>query len=116
IRSDRNSAFGNQFKRVYYPKVAVSYVISDEDFFPKGSFLNSLRLRSALGAAGRQPGGNDAIAYFTPTTVSVDNADTPGLVFSALGNPNLKPERSQELELGFDANLLNVINLEFTYY
>ncbi len=116
IRSDRNSAFGNQFKRVYYPKVAVSYVISDEDFFPKGSFLNSLRLRSALGAAGRQPGGNDAIAYFTPTTVSADNADTPGIIFSALGNPNLKPERSQELELGFDANLLNVVNLEFTYY
>ena len=28
IRSDRNSAFGADFKTVFYPKVAVSYVLA----------------------------------------------------------------------------------------
>lgn len=117
VRSDRNSAFGNLYDRVYYPKFAVSYVLSDEAFFPKSSTLSSLRLRGAWGASGRQPGANDALLFFSPLTTNVDNQDTPGLVLSALGNPLLKPERSQELELGFDAALLNNrVNLEFTYY
>ena len=117
VRSDRNSAFGNLYDRVYYPKFAVSYVLSDEAFFPKSSTLSSLRLRGAWGASGRQPGANDALLFFSPLTTNVDQQDTPGLVLSALGNPLLKPERSQELELGFDAALLNNrVNLEFTYY
>jgi TonB-linked SusC/RagA family outer membrane protein len=117
VRSDRNSAFGNQYKRIYYPKFAVSYVLSDEPFFPKATALSSLRLRGAWGSSGRQPGPNDALLFFSPLTSSVDNLDSPALVLSALGNPTLKPERSQELELGFDATLArNRINLEFTYY
>ena len=117
VRSDRNSAFGNLYDRVYYPKFAASYVLSDEAFFPKSSTLTSLRLRGAWGASGRQPGANDALLFFSPLTTNVDQQDTPGLVLSALGNPLLKPERSQELELGFDAALLNNrVNLEFTYY
>lgn len=116
VRSDRNSAFGSQFKRVYYPKVAASYVISDESFFPRGIF-SSLRLRSAFGSSGRQPGGTDAIPFFTPATVSYDNVDSPGLVVTALGNSNLKPERSQEFEAGFDASFANgTVNFELTYY
>jgi TonB-linked SusC/RagA family outer membrane protein len=117
IRSDRNSAFGEAFDRVYYPKLALSYVISDEGFFPKGTFLNSLRLRGAYGASGRQPGANDALLFYTPTTTFVDEADTPGLVLSALGNADLKPERTQEVELGFEASMLNGrLNTEFTFY
>ena len=117
VRSDRNSAFGNQYKRVYYPKFAVSYVLSDEPFFPKAGVLSSLRLRGAWGSSGRQPGPNDALLYWLPGTVKLDGVDTPGLVLSALGNKTLKPERSQELELGFDAALArNRVNLEFTYY
>ena len=117
MRSDKNSAFGKSFKRVYYPKASLSYVLSDEPFFPKTSFLSSLRVRAAFGASGRQPGPNDALLFFSPTTTNVDNADTPGLVLSALGNPTLKPERSQEVEAGFDMSLgNNRVNLEFTFY
>jgi TonB-linked SusC/RagA family outer membrane protein len=117
VRSDRNSAFGNLYKRVYYPKVALSYVLSDEPFFPKGGIVSSLRLRGAWGASGRQPGPNDAIFFFGPGTAHVDGVDAPALTVSALGNSSLKPERSQELELGFDASLAgNRLNLEFTYY
>jgi TonB-linked SusC/RagA family outer membrane protein len=117
VRSDRNSAFGTNFKRVYYPKASLSYVISDESFFPTGSVLSSLRLRGAYGASGRQPGGNDAIPFLTPATSNVDGADTPGLVFAALGNPDLKPERTAEVEVGFDAGLFdNSVNLEVTLY
>jgi len=117
VRTDKNSAFGHNFQRVYYPKASISYVISDEPFFPRSDVLSSLRFRGAYGASGRQPGPNDANFFFTARTANVDNTEIPGLVVSALGNPDLKPERTAELELGFDASLAkNRVNLEMTYY
>ena len=35
---------------------------------------------------------------------------------SSLGNPDLKPERGKEVELGFEAGVLNRLTLDFTYY
>jgi TonB-linked SusC/RagA family outer membrane protein len=117
VRSDRNSAFGVNYQRVYYPKIALSYVISDEPFFPKSGFLTSARLRGAFGASGRQPGGNDAIPFLIPATANLDAVDTPSLILSALGNPDLKPERTQEIEAGFDVGFMNGnMSLEVTAY
>ncbi len=117
LRTDKNSAFGQNFKAVYYPKLSVSYLISQESFFPTFSWLNSLRVRGALGASGVQPGTTDALRYFSPGTSNVDGVDQAAIVFSAIGNPNLKPERARELELGFDADLLSQrVHLEVTGY
>src|SRR2546425_13026992 len=103
LRADNNSAFGANFKAVYYPKLSVSYVLSEEPFFPKWHWVNSLRLRGAIGASGVQPGTTDAARFFLGGTASVDGADTPALIFSAIGNPNLRPERAREYEFGGDA-------------
>jgi TonB-linked SusC/RagA family outer membrane protein len=117
LRADDNSAFGTNFKAVYYPKLSVSYVISEEPFFPKWAWLNSVRLRAAIGASGVQPGTTDALRFFEPRPASVDNQDNVALVFSALGNPDLKPERAREYEIGGDATLLDSrLNVELTYY
>ncbi|MGH7569121.1 MAG: SusC/RagA family TonB-linked outer membrane protein [Gemmatimonadales bacterium] len=117
LRVDDNSAFGAEFSAVYYPKLSVSYVISDEAFWPQGGWVNSLRLRGALGASGVQPGTTDALRFFAPTTANIEGTDTPVLVFSAIGNPDLKPERSRELELGLDATMFDSkVNFEFTFY
>ena len=117
LRTDKNSAFGHSFNRVYYPRASLSYVVSDEPFFPRSSVLSSLRFRGAYGASGRQPGPNDANFFLTSRTSNVDNVEIPGLQVSAIGNPALRPERTAELELGFDASLgSNRFNLEMTYY
>jgi TonB-linked SusC/RagA family outer membrane protein len=117
VRSDRNSAFGANFKTVFYPKVSVSWVASDEDFFPKFSWLNQLRLRTAYGASGVQPGTTDAVPYYSATTIVNESGDQPAVVITTLGNSNLKPERSTELELGVDGTFWNSrLSTEFTYY
>ena len=71
VRSDQNSAFGTNFQRVFYPKVSLSWIISDEAFFPKWSFVNQFRLRSAYGQSGVQPGATDALRTFTTATVAI---------------------------------------------
>jgi TonB-linked SusC/RagA family outer membrane protein len=123
-RTDQNSAFGTKFQRVVYPKASASYLISDESFFPKTNALSSLRLRGSFGASGVQPGSVTALQTFSSTTVSlatspvaVTGTDAPGLVAAALGNPDLKPERSSEKEFGFEAGLFKSrVNLDVTYY
>jgi TonB-linked SusC/RagA family outer membrane protein len=117
IRTDQNSAFGTNFQRVYYPKGSISWLASEESFFPTLSWLNSLRFRAALGAAGVQPGPNDADRTFQVATTSIAAVDLGGLQSNALGNSDLKPERSTELEAGFESQMFsNRINFEFTYY
>jgi TonB-linked SusC/RagA family outer membrane protein len=122
-RTDENSAFGTQFQRVLYPKASASYIISDESFFPHFDWLNQLRLRGAYGASGNQPGSTVALQTFNASTANVaaagatGGADTPGLIAAALGNPDLKPERSVESELGFETSVLNNrAHFDFTYY
>jgi TonB-linked SusC/RagA family outer membrane protein len=117
VRTDQNSAFGTNFQRVFYPKASVSWIASDETFFPRPSWLDQLRLRAAYGASGVQPGANDAIRFFEGATVNVNATDLPGVVYSEPGNQNLKPERSTEIEAGIDSRFFNNrVNLELTYY
>ncbi|HXI64540.1 MAG TPA: SusC/RagA family TonB-linked outer membrane protein [Gemmatimonadales bacterium] len=117
LRADDNSAFGANYKAVYYPKASVSWVISDEPFFPRWSWINSVRVRGALGFSGNHPGSTDALKFYAPKPANVDNADAASLVDSAIGNPNLKPERAREIELGGEATLLaSRLHVDFTYY
>jgi TonB-linked SusC/RagA family outer membrane protein len=117
VRSDRNSAFGADFETVFYPKLALSWVISDESFFPQLGFLNQLRLRSAYGASGVQPGTTDAVQFYSTTTVRGESGDQTGVTFTTIGNRDLKPERSTELELGVDGTFWNGrLTTELTYY
>jgi TonB-linked SusC/RagA family outer membrane protein len=116
LRTDQNSAFGTNFQRVFYPKASISWILSEEPFFPAYNWLNQFRLRASVGASGVQPGPNDALRTFRVVTTVIDGTDIAGLQSSALGNPNLKPERTTEFEGGFDTRLFDRVSFEATYY
>jgi len=113
VRADDNSAFGQNFDRVYYPKFAASWVISDEPFFEL-PWVNALKLRAAYGEAGKQPITYSALQTYGSATGPGDVATvTPQF----LGNPDLGPERSKEFETGFDVGALDDrLGFELTYY
>ena len=113
LRADGNSAFGEEFSAAYYPKLSGSWVISDADFFEVRN-VESLRLRTAWGRSGLQPDAFAATRTFDPITGAGDQpAVTPGNV----GNPDLRPEVGQEIEMGLDAAFAdNRISLELTHY
>jgi TonB-linked SusC/RagA family outer membrane protein len=117
VRSDRNSAFGADFSTVFYPKLSASWVISDESFFPGGDWIRQLRLRSAYGASGVQPGTTAAVEFYTVASMVGESGEESGLIYSALGNRQLKPERSTELEVGVDGTFWDGrFSAELTYY
>lgn len=113
VRGDDNSAFGTEFDAAIYPKASATWVISEENFWTV-PHLSTLRFRSALGQAGRQPDSFDAVTLFTPTT---GRGGQPAMLPQTFGNPDVGPEVGTEIELGFDYGLLSDrITGEFTYY
>lgn len=117
LRLDDNSAFGENFNATVYPKASASWLISEEPFFNRDGFFNTLRFRAAFGVSGQQPGTIDALRFFSPVAGKRGGVAETGITFGNLGNSNLKPERSRELELGFDAGLWrDRVGLEFTFY
>lgn len=112
-RYDANSAFGSSFSGVFYPKAQVSFVATDSPILEENSLLSSLRLRTAIGQSGLQPGAFDAQTTFT----SLSSATGAGVVPDNLGNPDLQPEVATEWEAGFDAGFFDDrLSTTFTYW
>ncbi len=118
IRADDNSAFGQDFDLIYYPKAGVSWIASEEEFFPEIPMLDLLRVRGAWGKSGLQPGSDDAIRTLSANAITTPADETSsGVSIGSIGNSLLEPERSSEIELGFDAEIAGGrAGLEFTYY
>ncbi len=113
VRADDNSAFGENFDLIYYPKVSGSWVISEAPFWSV-DFIEALKLRAAYGQSGQQPQNFAALQTFQPVTAGNGN---PAVAPQFVGNADLAPERGEEIELGFEAGLLNDrLGVDFTYY
>ena len=113
-----------------FPKMDLSYVAVDrQDDRPLWGVLSLLRPRLSFGYAGTQPAPADKLRLFNVggftikppgsdqvnqitgggsclSLVTLDGVTpTPAVCLNALGNTRLRPERSRELEGGFDATL-----------
>tara|TARA_Y100000590_G_scaffold216138_1_gene244887 strand:+ start:9203 stop:12079 length:2877 start_codon:yes stop_codon:yes gene_type:complete len=112
VRVDGHSAFGGDYGLQTYPKIAGSYILSDHDFWP--SFWEVMKVRAAFGQSGKAPSAFDAVRTWNPVT---GNDGQSGVTPANLGNAELGPERTTEVEFGFEASILNgMIGLEFTTY
>jgi TonB-linked SusC/RagA family outer membrane protein len=117
VRGDDNSAFGVDYGFIYYPGVSLSWVASEEDFFPDINFLTNLRLRAAYGKSGQRPNFRDAVTLFEPVSATSNNQELSAVRLARIGNRSLKPERTTEWEAGFDVGVLDDrLSLEFTYF
>ena len=77
------------------------------------SLLSSLRLRGALGKSGLQPGAFDQFQTFGSGTTNLG----AGLIPDNLGNEDLEPERSTEIEVGAEIGFFNnIMGIEATYW
>jgi TonB-dependent starch-binding outer membrane protein SusC len=113
VRVDGSSAFGDDFGLQAYPKASVSYVLSEEAWFA-APLVSTLRLRAAFGRAGTQPGAFDSERTYGAFTA---NGGRPAIRTANPGNPDLAPEVSEEVEGGFDLNLLgDRVSLAVTAY
>jgi TonB-dependent starch-binding outer membrane protein SusC len=121
-RLDDFSAFGEETDPIFLPKVGVSWVVSDHDFFqPLSGVISSFRLRGALGTTGRAPTPGAALQTLASAPYAIQVGATTVVESGATplnpGNSNLNPEEGREIEAGFDAALFgDRLNVELTYF
>ena len=108
MRGDVSSTMGDTEKREWYPKAALSYQLGEVSVF------DNLKLRGAWGQTGNMP--QTKAKYNTLSSSNIGGIN--GLVSSStLGNPNIKPERTTELEFGADLSMMGgFATMEATYY
>lgn len=115
-RIDYNTAFGDNVKWQFYPKVGLSYVMTDEPFLhalTQNGMLNVLRIYSNYGVAGSYP---PPFAYQRTVNITAFKGKQAA-EFGQYGNPNLGPEKKHSFELGFETAFLhNFATLALTYY
>lgn len=109
MRIDGSSVFSkNQRNQTYY-KASGSYVISGTDFWGKSAvskWWDLLKVRLAYGESGNLT-GIGAYSRFNNYAASSYNNRSALNSSGTLANENVKPERQQEIELGFDMSFLN---------
>ncbi|GAA4317032.1 TonB-dependent receptor [Mucilaginibacter gynuensis] len=125
---EASSRFGSSNRWGSFPSTSVGWRISQENFFPKFSWLDDLKLRASYGITGNNNIGNytsqsniNLSNYVLGSTV-VDGKVVPGKVLpgatiSSFPNINLGWEQSKQTDIGLDLSVLQgKINVTAEYY
>ena len=116
VRNDGYSTFGESQKRHWYPKASAAWEFS-RSLNLAGGALSFGKLRAAWGQAGNEPPVYGTIGGFTAADIAdagwtsifrTTYAGRGGLATDDdKAQPDLKPERTTEVEVGLDASFFN---------
>ncbi len=121
-RKDWVSNLSEENRSIVYPSASVSFLPTSA--FPeiKSDMVNLLKIRAGYGTSANFPTGYPIAAtlnldtqdFIDPRTSNVVITNTSG---SVLGNPDLKPERIDEIELGIEGRFLDSrLSLDLSIY
>lgn len=122
FRHDGSSKFGQD--RVYgsFPSVSAGWVISKEDFFPKGTFVDYLKLRGSYGIMGNEQALN--FFQYSPVVAGIGSyvfgpTGSPvvtGYGPETLANPLLQWEKDRSADIALDATLFHDLTVTVDWY
>ena len=121
-RKDWVSNLSEENRSIVYPSASVSFLPTSA--FPeiKSDLVNLLKIRAGYGTSANFPTGYPIAAtlnldtqdFIDPRTSNVVITNTSG---SVLGNPDLKPERIDEIEFGIEGRFLDSrLSLDLSIY
>jgi len=105
FRYDGSSLFGENQRWHPYYRVSAAYRIT-KDFPING--VEELKLRAAYGTSGQRPA-------FSAQYETFKELEDGSLIKDQLGNKDLRPSNSAEIEIGLDISFLNRFTFETTY-
>lgn len=125
LRSDGSSKFAASNQWGLFPSVSAGWVLTNEPFLADQTLFQTLKLRASWGQVGSQ--NTAAYQYMSPvifnrinyTFGNLEGATglVPGAYPGRLGNPDLKWETSEQVDIGFDAQLVGgKINVSADWY
>lgn len=116
MRRDGSSKFGADNRWGYFPSVAIGWRVTQEDFFPKNTIIDDLKIRASWGRLGNE----NALGYYDfQALISTYNTKYQGYVKGngdnawagsiarGLENRSLKWETTDTKNFGLDYSLLS---------
>ena len=125
LRNDGSTTFGRDNRRSFFPKASASWTFTN---MYKPSFITFGKLRTSYGEAGNEPqpyltsptfSGTNLVGGITQGTGFTPTQGGVGGLFHTFTKPaaTLKPERTKEMEMGFDVGFWSdKADLSYTYY
>jgi TonB-linked SusC/RagA family outer membrane protein len=125
LRNDGFSTFGENNRRNWFPSAQASYVFTN--VFNARGLITDGKLRAAFGQTGSEPGvyltsgfysgGNFFVGGWGDQLFSTQNGQGGLSAATRVSQPDLRPERQNEFEGGFDVSFArNRADLSMTYY
>ena len=120
LRRDGSSRFGANTQFGTFPSASLKWIVTDEGFMRSLSFISDLRVRASYGV-----NGNNNLPNDYPWAATIGSFGYPlgtpaaaiGQAPNVLANPDLKWEKSQTYDIGFDFGILkNRVTGSFDYY
>ncbi len=109
LRRDGSSIFGPNNRYGYFPSLGLSWVVSDENFFPDAKWIDALKFRASWGG-----NGNDRIGryqYLSAIDKSrgyiIGGGRLTGASPSFVENNDIRWEASEQIDLAMDLQLFN---------
>lgn len=121
LRRDASSVFAPEHRWGTFWSVGGSWLLHQEAFLEKATFLNTLKLKASYGVQGNDvlylpDGGRSYVPYMTLYEVTT-NGSTPGLRARYKGNRNITWEESANFNTGVELALWNHrFTLEADYF
>jgi TonB-linked SusC/RagA family outer membrane protein len=108
-RWDGSSRFGDDNKYGFFPAASFGWRLSEEDFLKGNDLISNLKLRVSYGTTGNKDGIElyQYLSLVSATTAVIDGSATAAFSPSNISNPDLKWEKSIELNAGIDVGLWN---------
>lgn len=114
IRQDQSSKFGIDNRSSNFWSAGARWQAKKESFLQNVNWLTDLAVRFSIGTSGNSSvlGNYDNLA-----TVGTSQYDgQSGFGIGSAGNPNLGWEAKQQVNLGFDINIIKKVNLTIDLY
>lgn len=115
IRRDGSSRFGAQNQYGTFPSGSVLWRVSEEGFMEDFDLVTNLAFRASYGFTGNQ----QSLGNFASRGLFGGGAnyfDQPGITPTQLANPNLRWEKTKQMNLGMDFSVLSsrlAFNLDY---
>lgn len=117
-RIDGSSRFGKANRYGFFPAAGLGYVLSKENFMKNFQAIDFLKLRAGYGQTGNtEIGSYQSLSTIQSGTVLINGARANSATPGGVPNPNLKWEKSTQLDIGLELEMFNDrITFEGDYY
>lgn len=114
FRAESSSIFAPEHRVGYFPSVAASWIITNEDFMKNQNVVKFLKLRASYGMTGNN--NIPAYKYLATYALNMSYQDKTAASPSRLANPVLHWETANMAAVGIDIDLIDRIDMSLDLY